>query len=913
MNAQEFVNIWRHNTQKETSFDREHFNNLCALINHPTPNAFDPTGKIFGFQSDLKKNTGAQGYADVWYKDHFAWEYKGSEVDFKAAFDQLLQYHGALGNPPLLIVANAHKIVIRTKFTNTPTQEYILTLDDLLTHQGLTILRNIFTNPEALKKVQSADEVSEKAAIRFGEIAGRLQNAGHPPLQVAHFLIRLLFCLFAEDAGLLPNQVITRLILETRTQPEEFRDLLQQIFGLMSTGGRFGFEKILHFNGHLFDSAEALLLDSHSLQTLADISNLDWFRIRPSIFGTLFERGLDPAKRTQLGAHYTGEEDILLIVEPVLMAPLRRRWTEIKAQSLALAAKRDAAKGKERENLEKKLRDLLVGFSNELSQIQILDAACGSGNFLYVALRLLLELEQEVVRLAGQLGIGSFFHNVGPEQLHGIEINEYAHQLAQATIWIGYIQWLKDNGLGAANPVLKPLDNIQHMDAILAFDEHGQPYEPAWPKADVIIGNPPFLGGSLIRSQIKPENADALASLYKGRLSNFSDLVCYWFEKARAMVEKGDAQRVGLLATQAIRGGVNREVLARIKQTGDIFLAYSDRKWILDGANVHISIIGFDNGTETQRLLDGVPVQSIHADLTSGLNLTQAKRLKENFEISFRGTQKGGKFDISAEQAEKFLSLSNNPNGKPNLDVVRPWINGEACVGRPSKNTWIIDFAEMPEAKACLYAVPFEYVRQHVYPDRSQNNRERRAKYWWLHSETAPGMRQAVANLVRYIATPRISKHRLFVWVPAETLPDDGVYIFARADDYFFGVLHSRPHELWARRMGTQLREAESGFRYTSTTTFETYPFPWPPGHEPAGDPRVEAIAQAARELVQMRDNVLKGGETLTGLYNKRPTWLANAHRKLDQVVFAAYGWPADLTDDQILERLLALNLERSG
>jgi len=910
MNAQEFVNIWRHNTQKETSFDREHFNNLCALIGHPTPNAFDPTGKIFGFQSDLKKSSGAKGYADVWYKDHFAWEYKGPDGNFEAAFDQLLQYHGALGNPPLLIVANAQKIVIRTKFTNTPTREYTLTLDDLLTHEGMSLLHNIFTNPDAFKNIQETDEVSEKAAEKFGEIAIRLQ-AKYPPLEVAHFLIRLLFCLFAEDADLLPNQMITRLIHSTSTQPKEFRDLLQQIFGLMAAGGRFGFDKILHFNGYLFDNAASLLLDSKSLQTLVEISDLDWFRIRPSIFGTLFERGLDPTKRSQLGAHYTSEEDILLIIEPVLMEPLRRQWTEIKAQALAIAAKRDMAKGKERENLEKKLSELLMGFAYEIGHVRVLDAACGSGNFLYVALRLLLELEQEVIRMAGYLGIGNFFPNVGPHQLHGIEINEYAHQLAQATIWIGYLQWLKDHGFGVADPVLKPLNNIQHMDAIMFVDEKGVPHEPDWPEATAIIGNPPFLGSQKQLSELGGKYTQQMNALYRDRVPGKSDLVCYWFEKARRQIENGKCKRAGLIATQSIRKGLSRTVLDRIKETGDIFMAYSDRPWILDGAAVRVSIVCFDQGQENSRRLDEKPVETINSDLSATVDVNTAIRLMENDQIVFPGTKKYGDFDIDYETAQTFLAAQNNPNGRPNRDVIKPWRNGSDLVGK-NKNKWIIDFGvQMTEGQASQYELPYEYVKTQVKPGREKERIEKIRNQWWLFERSRPEMRQAISGLKRYIATPVVSKYRIFVWLDSTVLPDAKVMVFAREDDYFFGILHARPHEIWALANGAR-HGVGNDPTYNSTTCFETYPFPWSPGQEPVGDSRVEAITQAARELLQMRDNVLKDGETLTGLYNKRPTWLVNAHRKLDLAVFAAYGWPDNLNDEEILERLLKLNLERA-
>jgi hypothetical protein len=260
-----------------------------------------------------------------------------------------------------------------------------------------------------------------------------------------------------------------------------------------------------------------------------------------------------------------------------------------------------------------------------------------------------------------------------------------------------------------------------------------------------------------------------------------------------------------------------------------------------------------------------------------------------------------------------------NPNGRPSADVIVPVVNAADLTGR-SRGRWIIDFAERSEAEAALYEAPFEYVKTHVKPTRDTNRREKRRRYWWQHGETAPGIREALAGRTRQIATPRVSKHRLFVWLPAQTRVTDAVVAISREDDYFFGVLHSWPHEIWARGKGTQLREVESGFRYTPTTTFETFPFPWSPGSEPGGDPRVEAIAQAARDLVAKRDAWLNPPDaseaelkkrTLTNLYNQRPTWLDLAHRALDAAVFAAYAWPGTLADEEVLERLLTLNLSR--
>src|SRR5581483_6626609 len=239
------------------------------------------------------------------------------------------------------------------------------------------------------------------------------------------------------------------------------------------------------------------------------------------------------------------------------------------------------------------------------------------------------------------------------------------------------------------------------------------------------------------------------------------------------------------------------------------------------------------------------------------------------------------------------------------------------------RNMWTIDFGTaMTEAEAAQYEAPFEYVKSVVYPVRKRNHRDTYRERWWLYAEARPGMRKAIASVSRYFATPRVSKHRLFVWQEPRVLCNDGTIVFAREDDYFFGVLHSHIHEVWARSQGTQLREAESGFRYTPNSTFETFPLPWPPSKEPKGDPRVKAIAEAAKELVEKRDAWLnppgtseleRKDRTLTNLYNKRPAWLADLHRKLDEAVFAAYGWPPTLTDAEILERLLALNHERAA
>ena len=961
LTPQQFVAKWRQSALKERSAYQEHFIDLCRLIEHATPAEADPNGEWFAFEYGAAKIGGGQGFADVYKRGYFGWEYKGKHADLDKAYEQLQRYRTALQTPPLLVVCDFETLIIYPQFTdrvNTPTR---LTLADLLTARGLDTLRAVFTNPTVFKSEITADKATAEVAEQFSRLAERLRAAQHPPLAAAHFLIRLLFCLFAEDVKLLPEGLFARLIDRTRRQPAVFAAQLRQLFAAMQTGGWFGVEPIKQFNGGLFDSADVLELDEAGLAILAQVVHNDWSAIDVSISGTLFERSLDPAKRSMLGAHYTSTEDIITLLEPVLMAPLRRRWAEVQAQARDLAAQRDAATGRTRQTREAKVQQVLLAFMRELAQVRVLDPACGSGNFLTVALRLLLDLWQEVATLYAELTHQTISPLAdiapSPEQLHGLEKNEYAYELAQANIWIAYLQWLKNNGFGdRAEPILSGSQLIEHRDAIMNPDGT----EPAWPPCDVLVGNPPFLGSKNMRGELGDEYVEALWKLYAGRVSSGADLVVFWFEKARAMLETGKVKRVGLLATKVIRQQNSRWILERIKQTGDIFMAWSDRPWILDGASVRIAMIGFDNGSEKFKTLDGQAVEDINADLSSARNIASAQPLQENFNLSFMGTIKVGPFDLTAQQAEKMLAAPPNPNGRLNSDVVRPLINGEDVTGRP-RGMWIIDFgSDISEGEAAKYEMPFEYVKTHVKPVRAENNRESYQKYWWIHGESRPAMRKALQGLQRYIVTVLVAKHRLFVWVPAIVSPSARVIVIARDDDYFFGALQSHIHEVWSLRMGGR-HGIGNDPTYNNSVCFETFPFPWPPGQEPsktsevsidgeasadgrsdrlagkASQPiktsevwleraREAAIAAAAKELNDLRDNwlnpykdqpaaldVAAKKRTLTNLYNENPTWLQLAHRKLDDAVLDAYGWPPDLSDDDLLARLLALNLARAG
>lgn len=412
-----------------------------------------------------------------------------------------------------------------------------------------------------------------------------------------------------------------------------------------------------------------------------------------------------------------------------------------------------------------------------------------------------------------------------------------------------------------------------------------------------------------------------LRQAYSGRIPGESDLVCYWFEKSRKAVENSNAMCVGLLATQSIRGGANRVVMDRIKESGDIFWAESDREWILEGATVHVSMVGFDDGKISSKILNGEQVESIYSDLTSQIDLTTTSKLKENKGLSFMGVTPSGPFDVDGNVARKWLKETGNPNEKSNADVIRPYFNAEDITDG-SRDTWIVDFGvNRPIEDAAEYVAPFEYLKENVKPFR-ETSKVPKDDPWWLFTRPRPKMRKALVGLDRYIGIPMVSKHHLMTWLPIEVLPANLVIVITRVDDYLLGVLHSWVHEIWARRKGTQLRDAESGSRYTPTTTFQTFPFPWLPGSEPVEDAKYKAIADASSELVEKREvwmnpdrdsegDIIK--RSLTGLYNELPTWLELCHEKLNRAVISAYGWPIDVTDNDILANLKRLNEERSS
>ncbi len=541
MTPHEFIAKWSASELKESSASQEHFIDLCRMLGEPTPAEADPTGETYCFERGVRKDISGAGWADVWKRHHFAWEYKGQRADIDAAFEQLRQYTLALENPPLLIVSDMRRFRIRTNWTNSVSKTHTIELDDLTDAVTRNKLKWAFSDPERLRPGETRQSLTEQVAESFAKLAQALRERGHDPYTVAHFVNRLVFCMFADDVGLLPDQLFTRMLRQARQIPGNFADLAGHLFQVMSSGGRVGFETVDWFNGGLFDDDTALPLEKADIETVLAASNLDWSEIDPSILGTLFERGLDPDKRAQLGAHYTDRDKVMLIVESVVIQPWLAEWKDEKAEIAAElehaeAAKSPAARTKRRNDVDRRYRTFL----NRLRRFTVLDPACGSGNFLYLALQALKDLEHRVQFEAEALGFQRAFPEIGPANVKGIEINPYAAELARVSVWIGEIQWMRRNGFAEArDPILKTLDTIECRNAILTPDST----ETEWPEADAVIGNPPFLGGKLLITHLGEDFVSRMFATYSGRVPAEADLVCYWFEKAGQQIASGKAKR----------------------------------------------------------------------------------------------------------------------------------------------------------------------------------------------------------------------------------------------------------------------------------------------------------------------------------------------------------------------------------
>jgi hypothetical protein len=960
-----------------------HFMDLCALLGVPTPGSQGD----YIFEQDTLVLGEARGYADVFMRNHFAWENKAPGKNLDAALKQLLTYSLALSNPPLLVVCDRLTIRIRTQFNGHPSEVHTVLIHELDQPEKQNLLRKLWTDPESFRPKKTSRDITEAAAKSFALLADGLRKRGSDPDEVAHFLTQCLFCFFAEDVSLLPGRMFEGLVKNRSLTSDKLATGLNNLFSVMRDGGLYGNDEIAWFNGGLFKKIKVPPLTILDMTELRNAAALNWSAIDVSIFGTLFERGLDPAKRSQLGAHYTDPATIMRIVTPVIESPLLQLWKQSREQIRGQIHK-STRKG---DKHYRAAQTLFIAWLDALKNYRILDPACGSGNFLFLGLKALKDIEHRSHLDAAALGLDREADLVtGPHNVLGIELNEYAAELARVTVWIGELQWRMTHGYDfKTNPVLEPLDHIECRDALLAFapapDGAPLPAEAPWPKASVVVGNPPFLGGSKKRRELGDTYFEALDQVFKGHVPGGADLVCYWFEKARKAIETNGLGAAGLVATQSIRAGSNRSVLASILKSTRIFDAWSDEPWVNEGAAVRVSMVSFGWGDCC--FLNGERVDQVTAELggSGDSDMTQTVRLAENRGVSFEGAQKNGPFDITGEQARAWLKLPPL-SGKSNAQVLWPYVNASDIAGR-SSGSWMINFYGHSETSAALFEAPFEYVKAVVKPVRESKREPYLAKKYWLLKRPAVDLRAAIENLNKYVVTPRVAKHRFFIFLSASVLPDSRLNVIARADDTTFGILSSRIHEAWSLAQAS-MHGVGNDPTYNAKSCFETFPFPQgltpadtahqrtetlqdgsviPAGLSESNGPIAPVnaqqlatkkaaipIAKAAHHLDTLRNNWLNPSEwthrvkeviplgmtespypdriepkpgigeqdlkalqkrTLTNLYNLSPAWLKLAHQQLDMAVAAAYGWTdytADMSDEEILKRLLALNLQRS-
>jgi hypothetical protein len=911
-----------------------------------------------------------------------------------AARYQAEQYAKAIphGWPPFLIVVDVgYSIELYADFSLTgknyaqfpDRNTYRIRLHDLAEPAILARLGSIWLDPISLDPARISARVTREVAKKLAELAIDLEQT-HEPASVAGFLMRCIFTSFAEDVRLLPENSWTKLLESLRGDVANFCPMVQSLWETMNSGGFSPIlrEHVLRFNGGLFETVEALPVTSSQLDLLIRASKADWKEVEPAIFGTLLERALDKDERHRLGAHYTPREYVERLVVPTIIEPLRDDWKTVQATAVTLARAG---------NIDAAL-ETLGDFRRSLCSLTVLDPACGSGNFLYVTLEHLKRLEGEVIETLESLGEKQFVlaetgFTVDPHQLLGLELNPRAAVITDLVLWIGYLQWyFRTWGASAMppEPVIKRFHNIEARDALLVYDreepsrdENGDvrtqwdqrtmrnhpvtaeevpdesarrttfryvnPRRAAWPEADFIVGNPPFIGNWMMRLELGDGYTETLRDTYS-EVPESAEYVMYWWHRAAEAVRSGRTRRFGFITTNSLRQTFSRRVVTQHLQAEtplSLVYAIPDHPWVdsSDGADVRISMTVGECGRHEgvlSRVLHEVPGQDhavvelserrgfINADLTVGPNIGGAQPLKSNAGLSGRGVVlHGSGFIVTKEQGAQ-LGLGRIPNIERHI---RPYRHGRDVAQR-SRDLMIIDVDGLPiEEVRTRFPEIFQHLVDRVKPERDQNREPSRRAQWWMFGRRNTDLRGFLKGLRRYISTPETAKHRFFVFLDASILPDNMLVNIALEDAYFLGVLSSHVHVAWALGAGGTLEDRP---RYNKTRCFE--PFPFPAANEQQRD-RIRAVG-AALDSHRKRQQELFPALTITGMYNVLEklrtreeldeaeraiheqglvSALRDIHYELDAAVLDAYGWPADLTTEDILYRLVALNEERQA
>jgi len=879
-------------------------------------------------------------------------------------------------------------------------EAYRIYLTDLRDPAIRDRLRAVWNNPMSLDPAKRRVEVTRDIAALLAKLAAALEGRGHPANAVATFLMRSVFSMFAQSVGLLPSRTaFTELLEDCRHNLPGFVPLVADMWRTMDKGGfSSGLRAVVkQFNGGLFAGGahgppEPLPVDADMLELLIIASRRDWSDVEPAIFGTLLENAITVRERGRLGAHFTPRAFVERLVAPTIMEPLLEEWNGVKA-----AAVRKVEAGD-----QNGATDTLRGFHARLCTIRVLDPACGTGNFLYVALDLMKRLEDEVLGLLADLshGEGDPFDltqaTVDPHQFLGLELNPRAVPVAELVLWIGWLQWhfRTRAGRDLPEPILRDFRNIQHADALLDYreqvpvgDKTGRsmtrwggrtklhpitgeivPDETdrillmrpsgakptTWPDADFIVGNPPFIAGKDLRVELGDGYAEALWKAYP-KVPKSADLALhFWWQAAQALLPhkqgKGGAvtppaRRFGFISSNSIRQVFCRRVVAEaIEGKPPIHLAFAipDHPWA-DGtgaAAVRIAMtvaeLGSGDGTLATLVYeepgtDGVPLVSlathrgrINPDLTIGADVKAARSLLANDRIAWDGVKlHGSGFIITSSQAAA-LGLGR-VNG---LAVhIRTYRNGRDIQQR-SRNLKVIDLFGLDEHEVRRrFPAVYQHILLNVKPEREQNNRTSYKKYWWLFGEPRRELRSALKGIYRFIATVDTSKHRIFTFLPPDVIVDDKVVVVASDDAFHLGTLQSRHHVAWILAQGNWLGVGNDPV-YAKTQCFDNFPFPTP---SPALRAEIAAIAE---ELDAHRKARLATHPhlTLTSIYNVlaairlatpltpaekdihdagQVSILRGLHDRLDAAVASAYDWPDELTDSEIVARVVELNAQR--
>jgi hypothetical protein len=822
-------------------------------------------------------------------------------------------------------------------------------------------LRKIWLDPASLDPAQVSAKVTSDIAKRLAQVSLALEKKNYPAQDVAMFLMRCLFTMFAEDVGLLPEKSFREILQECEKNPDIFTHDVTQLWEAMNSGGWAHAlrQEVKKFNGEFFRNCAALPLGREEIGELRQAASYSWKDVDPSIFGTLLEQALDPDQRRRLGAHYTPRAYVERLVVATIIEPLREDWLNVK-----VAAETKRATGNLKDAAAK-----VMAFHDELCETRVLDPACGTGNFLYVSLELMKRLEGEVLEalldLGGQealRGLGT--HSVDPHQFLGLEINPRAAAIAELVLWIGYLQWhFKIKGGSPEEPILRAFKNIQVKNAVLTWDGepipkivdgreiYPDPRRPEWPMAEFIVGNPPFIGGKDVRARLRPGEAEALWAAHP-HINESADFVMYWWDRAAELLARKGTRlrRFGFVTTNSISQVFQRRVVEahlRGKKPISLILAIPDHPWTKatqGAASVRIAMTVAEAGaidgnleevtSETALDTDSPLLEFsrrrgiVNPDLTLGVDVARAVPLTANDGLCSRGVAlHGAGFMVKPTQAEH-LGLGKREDLEKHI---RDYRNGRDLTSR-SRDVKVIDLEGLPiEIVRQRYPEVYQYLLVAVKPERDKNNEEYRRVHWWLFGRKHTDLRAFLNDLPRYVATVETTRHRVFQFLDASILPDNMVVAIGSDDAVILGILSSRIHVVWALRAGGWLGVGNDP-RYSKSRCFDPFPFP------NANNIQKQTIRVIAEELDAHRKRVLAEHPklTLTGLYNvleklrtsMQPDKLGEndreifddglvlimkeLHDRLDVAVAEAYGWPVDLTDDEILTRLVALNKERA-